>query len=256
MNLDGYDDFLVVVPRGVYVIFGDKLLPPQFDTGDSNTTNLATIISIPSSSFAYDAVGVDFNKDGYSDVAVAVGGNNAVFVVYGRSNMSREVAEGDANFTVALASTGKAFNVDAVDMNGDGYGDVIVTGADGYIIYGGGSRNNTLVDLDGLNAVSGAMNLDGSGFGSAVFSVTTLVYVLYGSHNLSETIDTSSLNGTNGFSVQGAMSVTSGDTNNDGIDELIVVRANSVEVQRMGMYLFLFYFFCSFIFCFIYFILF
>ena len=146
----------------------------------------------------------------------------------------------------------------AGDFNGDGYGDMIIgihrwhgesdTTASAYIVFGksgGFAPVLSLSTLDGTNGfsiedtsrydrtVSGGGDINGDGLSDVIIRTGTDdtpgagVSVLFGSTNaFPASMDVSQLDGSNGFSFQGGMltgkSVSQGDFNGDGFDDLLV----------------------------------
>ncbi|WP_395023057.1 FG-GAP-like repeat-containing protein [Dongia sp.] len=222
INQDGYDDFIIGAPAtnagtsgGAYVVFGDASgLPPVLDLSALNGSNGFKITGFE----AADRAGIsvagagDVNKDGYDDFIVGALGANpngldsgAAYVVFGHggafnANINLSALNGTDGFRIsgaAAADFAGASVSSAGDINGDGYADLIV-GADS-------------ADANGTN--SGA------------------AYVVFGHGGaFNPNIDLSSLNGSNGFRLVGALaydragwSVSSaGDINGDGFDDLVV----------------------------------
>ncbi|MBC2776533.1 FG-GAP repeat protein [Parasphingopyxis marina] len=157
----------------------------------------------------------------------------------------------------------------AGDINGDGFDDIIIgaryagpdghfTAGESYIIFGSGSSfsaNFALTSLDGTNgfridgidpgdqsgsAVSSAGDINGDGFDDIIIGADRAgsgggfageSYVIFGSGSgFSASIDLASLNGSNGFRIDGidvsdrsGASVSSaGDVNGDGFDDIII----------------------------------
>ena len=184
------------------------------------------------SGFSVSSAG-DVNGDGYDDLIVGArfadpGGESdagETYVVYGGANapgtdgvLALSVLDGTNGFTLTGIDPGDRSGVSvssAGDVNGDGYGDLII-GADGadsdagetHVVYGGASALGTETDD-----------------GRKVF-------------------DLSALNGTNGFTLTGieqfdvsGFSVSSaGDVNGDGYDDLIIGAdgANRVDLNEEG----------------------
>jgi len=148
---------------------------------------------------------------------------------------------------------------DAGDINGDGIADIIIgaPNADpngdfsgqGYVIYGSragfsssfnlsnlngsnGFRINGLVARDGLGAsVSNAGDVNGDGIGDFIltspgaFNISGQSHVIYGNRSgFGSSFNLSSLDGSNGFTVDGFSGVVSnaGDFNGDGIADIII----------------------------------
>ena len=161
----------------------------------------------------------------------------------------------------------------AGDVNGDGFDDVIIgVGIDdffrnytgeSYVVFGGSggfSPSLNLGNLDGSNgftingvdlgdgaglSVSGAGDVNGDGFADVIVgapyagpnanSSVGESYIVFGSNSGSSSIDLSSLDGNNGFVINGidngdftGYSVSGvGDVNGDGIDDVIIGAAGA-----------------------------
>ena len=225
VNGDGIDDLILGAdrdaPDGVqtgssYVIFGTA---EGFDStlaiSSLNGSNGFAIPGINAADNAGDAVSGagDVNGDGIDDVIIGAFGADAQgdragesYVVFGRaggfdSRLDLTSLDGTNGFVLTGTAegnlTGRAVS-GAGDVNGDGIDDVIV-GALGTEVDGGSSTGES--------------------------------YIVYGSRSgFERTIDLSTLNGVNGFTIQGlsnfdvlGASVSgAGDLNNDGIDDLII----------------------------------
>ena len=151
----------------------------------------------------------------------------------------------------------------AGDINGDGIGDLIIGARDGgtnytgktYVVFGKNGKfdsNINLADLDGSNgfaingieefsnsgwAVSALGDVNDDGIDDIIVSVPNVndskgqAYVIYGSNApFSPSFDLSSINGDNGFVIDGLVangqfgySVSgAGDVNDDGVNDLII----------------------------------
>ncbi|WP_024772766.1 T9SS C-terminal target domain-containing protein [Aquimarina macrocephali] len=158
----------------------------------------------------------------------------------------------------------------AGDINGDGIHDIMIsaTGADQngansgqvYVIFGSNIPFSSSIELSGLNGTNGfVINGEGTGdfLGGGIGSIGDInndgikdiaisarqsfpgkVYVIFGSTTpFSSTFELNTLNGTNGFVIEG-LSVLSindaGDFNNDGINDFIMGVPYWVSSQRGG----------------------
>ncbi len=225
----------------------------------------------------------DVNGDGFDDLIIGAfggdpGGDSEAgesYVVFGKSSGFTAVVDlstlnGTDGFRLdgldAGDNSGHSVS-SAGDVNGDGFDDVIIGArrADGgdqgesYVVFGKSSGFPTAVDLSTLNgtdgfrldgidagdesgrSVSSAGDVNGDGFDDLIIgalyadpggdSSAGESYVVFGkSSGFTAAIDLSTLNGTNGFRLDGidagdqsGVSVSSaGDVNADGFDDVII----------------------------------
>ena len=184
---------------------------------------------------------------------------NAIEELSGINGSNGFVVTGEVNND----SAGNAVS-DAGDVNGDGIDDFVIgarfagNGGKAYVIFGQTSGFPTALSLSGLNgtngfeltaasnndslgqSVSSAGDVNGDGIDDLIIGAYFVSnngnnfsgssYVLFGQPAFSSSIDVSSLNGSNGFVINGAAandysgnSVSgAGDINGDGIDDLII----------------------------------
>ncbi|MEH2280482.1 MAG: tandem-95 repeat protein [Nostoc sp.] len=134
---------------------------------------------------------------------------------------------------------------DAGDINGDGFGDLIIgtNGGESYVVFGSGSGFGSALNLSTLNGsngfvingirlseVSNAGDINSDGIDDLIIGTryARKSYVVFGSGSgFGSAFNLSTLNGSNGFAINGidysGNSVSNaGDINGDGIDDLII----------------------------------
>jgi len=298
VNGDGFDDLIIGAngadPNGSYlagasyVIFGkaggfSAVLNPA-DLDGSNGFRLDGAASYDQSGFSVSSAG-DVNGDGFADIIIGArladpNGNSIAgssYVVFGKeggfsATFDLSSLDGSNGFRLDgnASSDLSGFSVSSAgDVNGDGFADIIIGayGADpngsnsgsSYVVFGkagGFSATFDLSSLDGSNgfridgvttsdlsgwSVSGAGDVNGDGFDDLIIGAKYAgpngkgaagsSYVVFGkAGGFSTTFALSSLNGSNGFRLDGVAindqsgaSVSSaGDVNGDGFDDLII----------------------------------
>ena len=227
VNGDGIDDVLVAAPSAdiggaervgeAYVVFGTS-------SGFSSTLSVLNLDG--NNGFKIEGIGQDYrtaesisnagdiNADGFDDIIIGTAvidaynleSPGAAYVVFGSD-------EGfNANINLSSLDGGNGFRIAAMES-----GDLL-----GRSVSGIGDLNN-----DGIDDIAvGAYLADPDGFDRA-----GKTYIIYGrNYAFPENFSTCSLNGTNGFIVNGidnldfsGYSVSgAGDVNRDGIDDLII----------------------------------
>ncbi|MBO6534900.1 MAG: FG-GAP repeat protein [Balneolaceae bacterium] len=222
INGDGYDDLIIGAKqydsyRGkVVVIFGsDSTFAATTGISTLDGTNGFQMDGPKATSFFGDAVASgDINGDGFDDIIIGAHVKAEAYVVYGKSSgfsatFDVTTLDGSNGFKLYNTNYGNAgFAVSSGDINGDGYADVVVS---------------TPYDSNG--------------------SVTTI----FGKYDaFADSIDIRTLDGSVGFNVRGinslqkiAKSVSTGDINGDGYDDLIIDRPdqNSGSVDSSFVYI-------------------
>ena len=321
INGDGIDDIIIgapnASPNGIlragqsYVIFGGANVSSDgtFNLSSLNGTNGFTLNGIAPNDnlgFSVSAAG-DINGDGFDDIIIGApnaspngilnagqsyidSGNLNVgqsYVVFGGPTVGEggTINLSSLNGTNGFTLNGIAFNdksgfsVSAAgDINGDGFDDIIIgapnaspgilNAGQSYVVFGGptvgkdGTINLSSLDgtngfaLNGINfydysgtSVSAAGDINGDGFDDIIIGApssdtfsfypsddlinrTGQSYVVFGGATVGKggTINLSSLDGTNGFTLNGIAGLDlsgttvskAGDINSDGFDDLII----------------------------------
>ncbi|MEH2078701.1 MAG: hypothetical protein V7K89_01400 [Nostoc sp.] len=252
-----------------YVIFGGTNVANSgtFDPSSLNGTNGFAINGIgefdgSGSSVSYAG---DINNDGIDDLIIgaptaSLKGNSYIgesYVVFGGKNvgsngiLNLSSLNGNNGFLITNFGIGS----DAGDINADGIDDLIVWQYDAgqsYVVFGGANVGSSgIVDLSSPNSNNGFFinapfakkvgDINNDGIDDLIFAKfipypnrgqgAVQTYVVFGGRNVgsSGNFNLSSLNGTNGFTINGisaaeaGFSVSSaGDINGDGIDDLII----------------------------------
>jgi hypothetical protein len=236
---DGLDDFVLGAPGnsvcdrcGAYVVFGRTELPPSIDvftlpleSDGADAFVFKTLDSHDLGGRSVSRIG-DLNGDGFEDFAVGApradpdGADSAgqAYVVFGRD-------------------TGYPPTFDAEDLVAANGGD----GSEGFILSG------TVTDDESGYALSGGCDVNGDGIddlvlGSNDYSVVSRVNVVFGrasgfppEFGLARLLPPNGGDGSEGFAIDAAQYADSpgysvscaGDTNGDGIDDLLIGAPNA-----------------------------
>ncbi len=279
INGDGLDDLIVGDPKAgggwyrygplgygtSYVIFGRT---SGFEAAlDLSSLDGKNGFSLEGGSVGYYlgssvSTAGDVNGDGFDDLIIGVPGAGSSYIVFGKAS-----GFGAGIHLYSLDGAGSSVS-DAGDVNGDGFDDVIVgapyadpngkNSGSSYIFFGKVSGFDAALDLSSLNgsngfrldgaaeydilgrSVSTAGDINGDGFDDLIVgspgadlngNESGSSYVVFGqASGFDAVIDLTSLNGSNGFRLDGGVEFgrvgtsvsTAGDVNGDGFDDLII----------------------------------
>ncbi len=243
VNGDGYGDVIVGAPGydngqtdegRVYLYYGSAsgLTPTPAWIGESDQAGAGWGLAVGGAG--------DVNSDGYGDVVVGAASGAQAYVYHGGpdglSAAPDWIGVGAGTFGRTASAAG--------DVNGDGYGDVIIgapayyyDGGSSYVYHGGPGGLAAAAAWSGLggDTVNAAGDVNGDGYGDVVVAGMAYVHVYHGSvgglaaapaWTDTSLMETEPVH----FAADGA-----GDVNGDGYDDLIVGHA-SASLGRAYLY--------------------
>ncbi len=196
----------------------------------------------------------DFNGDGIADLAVGdpfldtgMFNGGGAYVVYGHTSALNQLPLTNLDPGHGAVISGSAFGdfvggfqglKNAGDMNGDGFDDLLLGSSSakaGYVVFGRPDQPSSISALDGNNgftignsysrALVGGSDFNGDGYGDILIGSENKASVIFGHQgNFTPQIQVSTLDGTNGFTISGAITVLAGggDFNGDGYDDFVL----------------------------------
>jgi hypothetical protein len=284
VNNDGIDDLIIGAPGGgqSYVVFGStSALSANLDLSSLDGSNGFIINGSArnSSGISVSSAG-DINGDNIDDLIIgapgALLGAGQSYVVFGSNTLSASLdlssLDGSNGFAIngingvnsdgISDSSGKSVS-SAGDINNDGIDDLIIGASSAalgagqsYVVFGSTSAFSANFDLSTLNgsngfiingndidssgtSVSSAGDINGDNIDDLIIGApgTGKSYVVFGSTTaFGVNLDLSTLNGSNGFAINGnpsdffgASVSNAGDVNNDNIDDLIIGAYNAAS---------------------------
>lgn len=251
----------------LYVVYGSALFPETLDLSSLNGSNGFAIVGPNSLGYSASSAG-DFNNDGKDDLIMSGEGISA-YMIYGSINMPAifnvSLIDGENGFTMISDISPYAVSY-AGDMNGDKKSDVIVStsassGGTGYVLYGTDAMP-AIFNLDSVNGTNGfsilsdydytgnsvgfATDFNGDGLSDVMMSAGDIwqsgwTFVIYGAKNMPASILVSSLNGSNGFIINGidgtcqtGRLLASIDFNGDGYSDLVLMAQELPNSSTQG----------------------
>ncbi len=177
---------------------------------------------------------LDVNGDGYADCAVGDPSSNAIHVYLGST--TGLAASPATTLAGAYADRFGALFSAAGDVNGDGYGDLLVS-ADGTarVFLGGASglaaTPAQTLGTTGVGPVAAAGDVDGDGYGDAVVGVGAAAAFYRGS---AAGLVAGAAGPTCGAANCGALVAGAGDVNGDGYADVLVGAATRAQLHLGG----------------------
>jgi FG-GAP repeat/FG-GAP-like repeat len=259
VNGDGYDD--IVIGANFFPSEGGQGRAYLYFGGPAIDSAPDLVIPSPLSGIGWFGIGVasagDFNGDGYPDIIVGAryaAPSGKAFIYYGGP-----LLDATPDVTLNGESSGSWFGnsvASAGDVNGDGFGDVIVgapnygSGSQGRVyVFFGGSTPDAIPDRvftdpnasDQLGwVVGGAGDMNGDGYPD-LFATAPRYYASGGNPAINvwlggppfDTVADLTIHG-NALNDRISSAVIASDVNHDGFSDLVITRQDRAEVYLGG----------------------
>ncbi|HMQ69600.1 MAG TPA: integrin alpha [Ignavibacteria bacterium] len=245
INGDGYPE-LIVGANGYSSTTGRVYMYDYFMKNDLTYDNALTGAATGDLfGFSVSSAG-DVNGDGYSDVIVGAPYNDAAGSSAGRAYIyfGGAIMDNAADVVMTGDSVNSYFGYsvsDAGDVNGDGYGDVIIGAFNrgnfngrAYVFLGGSAMDNAAdIVMTGSggerlgSSVSGAGDVNGDGFSDVIIGANSYssaygrAYLYFGGLTMNNVVDFT-LTGQNAGDSFGTDVADAGDVNGDGYGDILV----------------------------------
>ncbi len=301
VNGDGIEDMIMGAPHvdhgepdmplgtgQAYIIFGGNSFSSSFNLSTLNGENGFVINGIGLNMLGFSVNGAgDINGDGKDDIIVGapysspdnITNAGQAYVIFGAnafaSSFNVSTLNGNNGFAINGLTSGDqlGYSVSGIgDINGDGKDDIIVgspysspnslsNAGQAYVLFGSNSFTS-IFDLSTLNgnngfvinglstgnqlghSVSGLGDVNNDGKNDIIIGApysssngvnSGQAYVIFGSNSFTSIFDLSTLNGNNGFVINGITANSTlgssvnigGDVNGDGIDDIIIGADNA-----------------------------